>query len=434
MTPKPKAKAASKRINLTDRSIAAIKTPGVVHDKQVPHLQLRVRDTGVKTWSMVYRLRGEQKRLTFGPYPSISLADARQRAKDARRDIEDGIDPAVEKQQRREADTFGDLALDYIEKHAKKKKRSWKEDQRMLNADVLPYWKDRLARDITRRDVRDLVERIAEGTKERKSAPILANRVTALLSKVFTFACTRDIIDASPMVGVERPAPEKARERVLSDDEIRAFWVTTVTAAEFVKTPALRAFWQLRLLTAQRGKEVAAMRWQDVNIEDKAWTIPATIAKNGRTHMVPLSEPVVALLNELPRDDEYALHGARGKRQQRLSAKAFTIADFRGHDLRRTASTRMRAAGISQFDVSRVLNHAAEGVTAKHYDHYDNLAEKRNALDTWARKLEGILKNKPAEVLPFAPKGDVIRPDADIANADWPKRTPDVDVDGTAVR
>jgi integrase len=417
-----------RRSILSDRTIAArAKRPGtILRDSEVPRLEFRVRDGGAASWSIRYRFRGKFKRFTIGQYPEMVLAEARKRATAALLALNDGIDPTVAKQERIKADTVAELAQTYIEKHAKAKKRSWKVDEWMLNRDVLPLWKDRLARDITRRDVRELVEAIAE-----RGTPILANRVTALLSKLFKFACSRDMIDASPVVGVERPGTEQQRDRVLTDDELRQFWTATETL-----DAQMRAFWRLRLLTAQRGIEVNTMRWADVDLDGGWWTIPATTAKNKLSHRVPLSQPVIDLLKQLPRDTEFALDGARGKRQQREAAATFNIKDFKGHDLRRTAATKMASAGIARLVVGKVLNHVEPGVT-KVYDRHGYDAEKRVALDTWARTLTGILEAKPADVLPFTKKDDpaVFTPDASITNADWPKHgAPDVDANGKRVR
>jgi integrase len=392
-----------------------------VTDSETKGLQLRIAPDGSKTWSLRYRINGQQKRFTIGDFPLVPLNDehpldangkrikgaevrkgARTLAKDA---LANGNDPAAAKRQAREAAererheaiTFQDLADEYIAKHAKKTKRSWKEDQRMLNADVLPFWKKRLVRDITRRDIRERVEAIAE------RAPIAANRVVALLSKMFTFALDREIITTSPAVKITRPGTEQKRDRVLTHDEIRTFWTET----EALEAP-MRAFFRLRLLTAQRGVEVGTMKWPDLDLENGWWTIPATVAKNKLSHRVPLSQAVIDMLTALPRHKhtKYVLDGARGKRQQAEAAATFTIKDFRGHDLRRTAASLMAGSGTSRLVISKILNHVETGVTAV-YDRHSYDAEKRIALDNWARTLNDILKKKDGKknVVMFAARG-----------------------------
>lgn len=138
-------------------------------------LAVRVAPDGKKTFSVRYRAGRQQRRLTLGAFPLLTLAKARKRAEAVLASVLDGEDPAAEKAEARTADTVAELALTYIDKHAKPKKKSWNNDQRILDTEVLPHWKNRLARDITRRDVRELIEDIAE------RGPIFANRVRALL-------------------------------------------------------------------------------------------------------------------------------------------------------------------------------------------------------------------------------------------------------------
>ena len=365
-------------------------------DADQPGLALRVTPAGVKSWAVLYRHRGKLRRLTLGPLKAIGLAEARTRARDAISAASKGTDPAAEKQQAKRAETIADLCDEYIEKHAKRKKRSWREDARMIRADILPAWKHRAVKDITRRDVRQLVDAIAE-----RGAPIMANRTAALLSKVFRYALDADIIEASPAVRIPRPAQPQQRDRVLTEDEIRQLW-----GAFDALTPEMGAYFKLRLLTAQRGKEVGAMRWQDVDLDGRWWTIPADVAKNGLSHRVPLSPSAVttitALRPETHEATDYVLAGARGRRQQSEAAATFPVEDFRGHDLRRTAASLMTGGGVPRLVVSKILNHVETGVTAV-YDRHSYDAEKQSALNWWDQKLAAILEGKDgAKVLPFA--------------------------------
>jgi integrase len=384
---------------LTDRQIAAIKprTTRVEYvDEKVPGLALRVTPNGAKSWTVRYRHRGRLRRLTLGNAGVIPLVKARERVRDLLHDASKGADPATEKQAGRKAETIGDLAELYIDKWAKPKKRSWKADDNLLRNKVLPRWRHRAIADITRQDVRQLVEQVAEA-----GAPIVANRVAALLSKVFAFALDRDLVPASPAVRIPRPGQEQARDRVLTEDELRALW-QSFDALE----PAMGAFYKLRLLTAQRGGEVAAMRWQDVDIDGGWWTVPSASSKNKLAHRVPLNGPALAILAALlataKKEEALVLVGARGKRQQANAAATFGIEDFRGHDLRRTAASLMASAGVPRLTISKILNHVERGVT-KVYDRHSYDPEKKAALNWWATKLLAILEDKDrGRVLPFA--------------------------------
>src|SRR5262249_31804693 len=162
-----------------------------------------------------YRHARRFRRLTLGPYPRLSVADARRLAKEALHDAVTGHDPAARKKAERAAETFGELAALYMEKHAKPNKRSWREDERTLNHDDLRKGKNGPAKAITRRDVRELLERVVE-----RGAPIQANRTLAIVRRLFNFAIEQEIVDMNPCRSIRQPAPSRQRDRVLSADEI----------------------------------------------------------------------------------------------------------------------------------------------------------------------------------------------------------------------
>jgi integrase len=418
---------------LNARFVATLKpraTRTEYFDSLSPGLSLRLSPSGVKTWAVLYRPQVDGatpravglRRLTLGRYPALDLKAARKRAAVARGLVANGQDPAAAKQAARQAalrtgDTVKDLAADYLKNYAKKHKRSWPDDDRMLNVEVLPHWKARKVRELTRRDVRVLIEAIAE-----RGSPITANRCLALVRKMLNYAITTDWIDANPAALMAKPGAEQSRERVLTDDEIRLVWAAC--ASERVATCAVT---RLRLVTAQRGAEVVAMKWADLDRATGWWTIPATVTKNKKAHRVPLTAPAIAILDTVPQLDgsDWVFPNRIGTRPitdakqagrrigarvlKRLQEDDLTVAafDFRGHDLRRTASTKMAEAGVSQGDIARVLNHAEGGPRATHvYNRYAYDAEKRRALETWARVLSGILDKSPAtRVVAFPSRG-----------------------------
>ena len=386
-------------VNFTARSVKSLKpraTRVEYFDATVPGLALRVTPSGGRTWTVLYRHRGRLRRLTLGSASVISLAKARERARDELYAAGKGSDPANEKQAGRSAETIADLADLYIELWARPRKKSWKADRNLLDHKVLPRWRHRAIVDISRQDVRALVEGVAKA-----GAPIVANRVAALLSKLFAFALDRDLVTTSPAVRIPRPGQEKQRDRVLADDELRVLWQSFDALAR-----PLAAFYKLRLLTAQRGGEVAAMRWADVDLAGGWWTVPAASSKNKLAHRVPLNASASALLATFlasaSKDAVYVLVGARGARQQAEAAATFTVENFRGHDLRRTAASMMAGGGIPRLTISKILNHVESHITAV-YDRHSYDPEKRAALDWWDVKLRAILDNTDsAKVLPFA--------------------------------
>jgi integrase len=395
-------------IALTARAVARASADAKqrdIWDDVISGLGLRVAPGGAKTWTFRYRVGRARRRLTLGAYPVLSLADARQRARDALRQVADGRDPAAVQQERRDAETVAEFAQVYVAEYAKPRKRSWKVDDMRLRIDVLPVWKHRLMRDITRRDVRELLDRIAA-----RPAPIVANRVRSLLHKLFAFAVERDVVQANPVTATRRPGIEQQRDRVLTPDEIRAFWYACDRL-----TLQMASYWRLRLLTAQRGGEVIGMRWDHVDLSAGWWVIPATSSKNKLAHRVPLPPPALEILKSLraasddalkrqknPTPSAFVFRWARGKRQLAEAAATFGVPDFRGHDLRRTAASLMTGGGVSRLTVSKLLNHAEAGITAV-YDRHSYDAEKRAALDWWAQRLAAIIGATDAgRVLAFA--------------------------------
>jgi integrase len=262
----------------------------------------------------------------------------------------------------------------------------------------------------------------------------MANRVLALVKKMFNFALDREWIDANPAARLKPLSRETARDRVLSHEEIRIFWRALDTQHHRIAT-----LLRMLLLTAQRSGEVSRMRWSQLEpalfarssnalrlaskMEPTVWTIPATEAKNGLAHEVPLSRAAVELLRELaPADDAERvkinkLYRAKKhqpareasdwvfpsrttegpiievqKAVQRLRAQC----EFRfiTHDLRRTAATLMADAGVPENIIPKILNHAERGVTRRHYNLHAYRGEKRAALELWARYLSAVLVGK----------------------------------------
>jgi integrase len=376
-----------------------------------------------------------------GEYPALTLAIARERARHADAAIDDGRDPAGEQHaaKARPTDTVAALVAEYVAKHVRVKQRGWKEEERVLNVEVLPAWKARSVQELTRRDVRALVAPIVD-----RGSPIMANRVLAVVRRMLSYGIRNDWLDANPASLIDKPGREVSRERVLTDDELRRLWrllcrqPTTAERAAPGRTrstgtpddpicpvaPALADAIKLRLLTAQRGGEVIKMRWQDVDLKTGWWTIPGECAKNGRAHRVPLVRDAIALIKAQQKDhddqhekddeskdddtSEFVFVGSGASVRDRAKKAPSRIArvlkfDFRGHDLRRTAATSMAEAGVPRQHISAVLNHVEGGASVTRvYDRYSYDAEKRRALETWARKLRAIVKqSEPGKLLRF---------------------------------
>lgn len=208
--------------------------------------------------------------------------------------MENGIDPGnsvqIKRAETRKAPTVAHLADEYLIRHASQKKTGEK-DRQMLNRDVLPKWKTIKAHEITRRDVTDLLDEIVE-----RGSPISANRVLALIRKMFNFGIERSIIEKNPCDHVPQPAANRQRDRVMTPEEIRTLW-TNLDRSNMSEGSQLAL--KLQLITAQRKGEIVNAEWSEIEFESSFWTIPAHKSKNGQTHRVFLTELALAVLGRL---------------------------------------------------------------------------------------------------------------------------------------
>ena len=418
---------SKKSIDLTEAAIRSSKVGDVLWDEKVRGLHLRHRPTK-KVFHLKYIFGRKQKRPRLGDYdpPRFTLTMARNMARDWLAKVLQGNDPASEKQDRKTATSFADLADNFIEIYAKQnvKERTWKEYQRHLNTDAKPAFKNLAANEITPEQIVALLDEIT------KRGPVAANRTYATLSKMFKWARSRQAIPANPMLEIEKPnkSAEKKRDRVLSDKEIRKFWAWTMsddfTQAENRLGDSTRYALQLILVTGQRPGEVCQI--SDDQIEDLdgqiIWTIPATVHKSGAPHVVPLS-PLALEIIDRAREMRYRGSGsnlfafrkeifpsprtAGSIRPDTISQRVLRSSDvlamprFTPHDLRRTAATNITSKVLEgtqqskRFVVARVLGHADQEVTSV-YDRYAYLPEKITALDGWSRRLTSSLVSSEA--------------------------------------
>jgi len=413
-------------MKFTDEKIKSLKPKSVRYEEWESNgkgFGVRVSPAGRKSWIFLYRFEGRSRRMTLGKYPAMTLAEAHSAHAKARENLEKGNDPGnlitQANKEDRSAPTIAQLVDEYIEKWAKPRKKTWHDDVRMLVKDLIPHLGRRKAKDIKRRDIILVVDKIVE-----RGSPIAANRTLRIIKKMFSFAVSRGILDASPCVAIDPPGKEKQRERVLSDDEVKSFWVGLDSA---VMARGTRLALKLLLVTAQRRGEFAHAEWSEFDLEKGWWVIPSEKVKNNRVHRVPLTGMAIEFLTEaksLAGDSKWVFPSIKNqpvtpgsisrairnnsKKRPTSSPKHappygdfFKIAHFTPHDLRRTAATMMAEAGVGVVQISKVLNHITGGVTDKHYNHYTYDHEKRQALETWERRLKFILTGKKAKVVNF---------------------------------
>lgn len=364
-----------------------------IWDTALPGFGLRITEKGKKSWVVMYRYRDRQRRMTLGSYPAFSLAEAREEARAALRSIERGEDPAEKKlsAKRKPPTLFPESVEQFIEMYAKPKNRGWAETRRLLKNNVEPHFKYLSLEDITRHHVIDVLDSVVA-----RGAPIQANRTLAAIRKLFNWFMDRGLIDHNPVTGLKPPGKETSRDRVLTDDEIKKVW----SAWDQLGWPFGPMF-KLLLVTGQRRSEVAAMKWSDINGE--TWIIPRELAKNDRTHDVPLSSLALDIIESVPRvgkrDYIFSTNGVRpasgfGRPKKRTDSLS-GVTGWRLHDLRRTAASGMARLGVAPHVVEKILNHSSgtiSGVAAVYNRHgYED--EKHDALNTWAMTIQKLAKN-----------------------------------------
>ncbi|MFL5056584.1 MAG: tyrosine-type recombinase/integrase, partial [Microvirga sp.] len=282
-------------------------------DELTPGLHLRVGNNGHKSWSVVFRVGGRKNRMTLGIYPALSLANARAAALTVLAKAQVGDDPLAERREKeaRHGETVEKIGRAWVEHHSRPNNRSWRFQQRQLELYVYPKLGNRAVSSLRRRDIIDLIDGIAvkgsdggndgdaesalaRGSKRRVGGMTAADNVLRVLRAVLNWAVSKDKLTANPAVGVRAPQRPKARERTLSEDEIRALWQGATALGYPFGTHLL-----LCLLTGQRRTEVAEMRWEEVHGD--TWAIPSSRTKGKRPHLVPLSSPAKAILDDCPR-------------------------------------------------------------------------------------------------------------------------------------
>ncbi len=366
-------------------------------DTLTPGFGVRVGYGGRKSFVAMTRIEGRLRRFPLKPaYPVRSLAAAREQAAKIIKDAQRGVDPTAAKAEERRAaiahrrNTFGAVAADFMLDHAKNL-RTREEMQRKINVELLPHWSDRPIVSITRPDVKALLR------EKARTSPVAANRLLALISKIFTWALDEEIIEASPAVRLPRHCKEQERERWLTADEIRTLW----GAFDQLGYPFGEVF-KFMLVTGQRRGEVADMKWSEIDRD--GWNLPGARAKSSQGHRVPLSSLAREILGSVHRQGEHVFV-ARGdkppqgwsKAKARVDALcAEPVAPWRIHDLRRTMATHMRSLGVDRLVVSKVLNHAESGIT-RVYDRYAADPEKWAAMERWAQRLREIIAGEPDE-------------------------------------
>jgi integrase len=395
---------------LTHRSIEALRpgaAPYRVSDQRCIGLAVRVAANGVKTWDLAYRIRGSGKvrRVSLGRVTDMSLEKARERANVLTSAARSGRDLIAEEEESRAAAaarlTVQELIALYVRRRVTGRLRTALDIERRLNRALAPI-QGRYADDIRRRDVRELLDAVADQGIERE-----AEKRRQTVGAMFRWALSQDIVETDPTAGLKAYDPGTPRDRVLTAEEIERLWKWLNSDA---LPPDPADILKLQLLTGARCGEISGLRVEEIDREAWNWTLPAARSKNKRQRVTPLLGVARQIVEaRLPAIQSGPLFTAETgtvltaahvghyllARSDKLPINRFTT-----HDLRRTVATMLAEMGIALDLVAAVVGHEAGGkesrTLVRHYVRTDLIERKVHVLRTWDERLVAVVAGREA--------------------------------------
>jgi integrase len=382
---------------MTKSAVDALKAASkdtVYWDAGLPGFGVKVTPRSRKVFVVLYRIGGAGSRLrkyTIGPYGRVTLQMARAEAQKVLAARLEGRDPATEKREskrRMTADRVDDLIEVFIVQHVSKTRKA-AEISRLLRREVVSRWGNRCVHAIGKRDIVELASEIAQ-----RGTPMAANTLLKVIKTFLNWCVGRAVIDASPAEGVPLPGKEVARDRVLTNNEL----VSVIRAARQIGG-AYGGIVEMLVLTGQRREEVAQMVGDEIDFNSRTWTLPGSRTKNGKPHIVHLSEACIKLIKRASRSASYvfSISGARPFQNftnaKRVLDELSGVTGWRLHDLRRTCVSGMARLGVPSHVADKILNHQSgtiSGVAAV-YQRHDFLAERKLALERWGLYIETLV-------------------------------------------
>lgn len=363
-----------------------------IFDKGFPGLALRVSYGGRKAWSFVYRHAGKVRRFQLGTYPALSLSEAREAWRAARQQVERGADPS-ETQRRDASAMFESVMAEWLARD-QGKNRSLAATTRLLNADVLPYWRRLRIDEIGKRDVLEVIDRVTD-----RGSPVMARQLHVVLHRLFRWSVGRGIIEANPLTDLDLPENNPPRKRFLTDAELA---LVMRAAGEL---GGYGAVVKLLALTGCRRQEIADLTWDE--IDGDGIRLDGNRRKNAEPLTVKLSAPARAIIDALPRSSDRVFSGSRraalghwARLKEQLDAKVAELNNgplphWNLHDLRRTLAVGLQKLGIGLQVVERVLGHGSRagsrsGVVGI-YQAYSYDKEAGDALAVWGQHVMRLL-------------------------------------------
>ncbi len=405
---------------ITKRSVDAVQagqSDQFLWDEDLAGFGLRVTTKGAKSYVLQYRMGGREaktRRYTIGKHGSPWTPDtARKEGERLLIMVRQGVDPAeASKTRRRQAVdlAFSSYADQFVDLYLKDRWKDWKLGEAVIKNHVKPVLRDKPLPEINRAALNPIWDSL-------RDRPAVARLTFATMRKFFRWSVGRGDIERSPLEGIEAPQAAPARDRVLSDQELRLVWVCAAKAGHLFDS-AIR----LLVVTGQRRDEVAGLQWSELDRDGALWALQGTRTKNGKPHLVPLNTLAVEVLDTVAGGKTWPRRGlvfsTTGKTPVSGFSKAKTRLDtemakaggeeiepWRLHDLRRTVATGLQRLGV-RFEVTEaVLNHVsgAKGGIAGVYQRHDWKDEKRTALEAWGRHVAATLAtSETSNVVPLA--------------------------------
>jgi integrase len=386
---------------LTDTMIAALPRKPVAYfhaDPELPKHGVRVRPSGPGTFTVIARDPFKKQRwIKVGSTAETKIAEARDVARSVIKRVEAGLAPFEAPPV--QPDTVADVVENFLKRHVEKNRmRTADEVRRVLKTYVLPRWADRPFADIKRSDIAALLDAI-----EDAHGAWVADAVLAQLRSVATWFASRNDDYQLPFVrGMRRvDKRERARARILSDDELRSVWRAAEGAGVY------GGMVRLLLLSAQRRDKVVGMLWSSIS-PDGTWTIPTAAREKGNAGVLKLPEAALAIIRSMPRlvSNAHVFAGAGGGATANFSQNKVRVDAASGvsgwtlHDLRRTSRSLLSRAGVRPDIAERVLGHAIRGVEGV-YDRHPYDTEKADALARLAALIERIIYPPEGNVVPM---------------------------------
>ena len=386
------------RFRFTDRTIEALppnpadslSTDMEYSDLEVPGLKILVGKGGRKAFHLRYRLLGRKRSIRIGPFPSVTVKDARLRAHELKALVARDVDPLTERETKAAIPTFEEFALQHYLPFAKARKRSWLDDSRMNQTVFIPALGRRRITEVT---VRDIVT-ILEGVRKSRSAAT-SNRYFAVLMRMLNLAVQWAYLERNPMVGLKKYPENNARERYLGTGEIAGL----LKELETWPNRSIAGLLRFLLFTGVRRGEAMGLSWDRVNLDNA--TIFLNKTKSGRTRTVLLNTLAVEVLRDMAalRRDGHPFVFPGHSRNTPLKAprnafkslcRKLKLDDLKMHDLRHSFASLAVNAGASLYDVQKLLGHANSAMTQR----YSHLSDHtlRAASETVAQSIDTATK------------------------------------------